>query len=125
MVSTGAISPDVGKHPKVPYVHEGNLHSVDVKHKNRSFEEWKDSCNDISNQERMKIEGNHIRIGIFILDGNQGNKNDPRRNYDRNNIASNDFKAIKPWKNTKFFYLFRHEPVEQKVFRFEVSVDDG
>ena len=78
---------------------------------------------------RMKIEGNHIRIGIFILDGNQGKKNDPRRNYDRNNadktIASNDFKAIKPWKNTKLFYLFRHEPVEQKVFRFEVSVDDG
>ena len=61
MVSTGAISPDVGKHPKVLYVHEANLRSVDEKHKNRSFEEGhecKDSSNDISNQERMKIEEN-------------------------------------------------------------------
>ena len=58
MVSTGAISPDVGKHPKVLYVHEANLRSVDEKHKNRSFEEGhecKDSSNDIS---RMKIEEN-------------------------------------------------------------------
>ena len=55
MVSTGAISPDVGKHPKVLYVHEAKLRSVDEKHKNRSFEEGhecKDSSNDIS---RMKI----------------------------------------------------------------------